>query len=408
MLTARPVADVEDLLWVHGQPVGRAVHLRLFLRVALALPGDQDTALAEKWGGQLGKGREAAYRSGGNRVIGLPLRAAGKLLRAGVDDVCVGDPGRVDGAPDELTLATDRLDQIKLGIRLGDRQHKARKPSSRANISDPTRTGQLTHLEPSEAVLNMDPPRTLRRSNGADRSPLLCQQGEHRLELLSLRRGESGRAGTSCTFSLPVHGRQPKTVPPKKLSGSPTGLSLLGNQRSDDHAAPRLVPFAVGLNAGAIFEVFVHNPPFLSAHRIHLNSDVALQRLLGGTVRSRGEHITPSLAVARGIEHHPFAVTQAPKGGLKAEQLQRVDRLAAFADQQPKVILAGNDGLDPLIVLPNLNLTIKVKLVQDPLHKLPNPLSRLLRPFRLATHAQHLMPAGEGDGGRVLLSEDPM
>ncbi len=131
----------------------------------------------------------------------------------------------------------------------------------------------------------------------------------------------------------------------------------------------------------------MHDPPFLGAHRVHLDGDVAVQSLLGSTIGAGGEHLPSTLSVARCVEHDPLAVTQATEGGLEAKELERIDRLPALADQQPKVVIAGNDGLNPLIVLPNLNLTIKVKLVENPLNKLPNPLRRLLRPFGGVAHA---------------------
>ena len=129
-------------------------------------------------GGQLGESREAAHGSGGDGVVGLAPLAAGDLLGAGVDDGCVGDPGGVDGALDELALATNRLDQIDLGIGQRDGQHQTRKPSSRANISDSLGFCQLRHLEPGEAVLDMHPPGPLGLGDRADRSFLLFQQLE--------------------------------------------------------------------------------------------------------------------------------------------------------------------------------------------------------------------------------------
>ncbi len=170
-------------------------------------------------------------------------------------------------------------------------------------------------------------------------------------------------------------------------------LLLLGNERSDDDAAARLVPFAIGLDPGPLFEVFVHHAPFLGAHRVHLDGDIAVQRLLSRPIRPRRKHLTPTLPVARGIEHNPLTIAQPTESGLKAKKLQGIDRLSPFSDQKPKIILTGNDSLNPLLVLPNLNLTIKVKLIEHTLHKLPNPLSGLLRPFGGVTHPTHPIQA---------------
>ena len=109
---------------------------------------------------------------------------------------------------------------------------------------------------------------------------------------------------------------------------------------------------------------------------------------LGGAVGAGDEDLPAALAVAGGVEDDPFALAQAAEGRLVAEQLQGVDRLAALADQQPVVVLAADDGVDPVVVLADLDLTFKVELVEDPLDHLPDPLGRLRRPIPVSlTHA---------------------
>ena len=114
----------------------------------------------------------------------------------------------------------------------------------------------------------------------------------------------------------------------------------LGDERGDDHAAVGLVALAVGLDPGALFEPFVDDAALLGAHRVHLDHVVVAQRLLGGAVGAALERLAPPLAVAGGVDDDPFALAQAAEGGLVAEQLQGVDRLAPFADQQAVVVLA--------------------------------------------------------------------
>ena len=77
------------------------------------------------------------------------------------------------------------------------------------------------------------------------------------------------------------------------------------------------------------------------------------------------------------------------EGRLVAEQLQRVDRLAAAADQQPVVLVADDGRLDALLALIELDLTIEIELVEDALEQHGNPLTRLLRPLLLG-HAPTL------------------
>ena len=77
----------------------------------------------------------------------------------------------------------------------------------------------------------------------------------------------------------------------------------------DDHAAVGLVALAVGLDAGALFEPLVDDPPLLGAHRVHLDDVVGGQRLLGGAVGASLQGLPPPLAVAGGVDDDPFALT---------------------------------------------------------------------------------------------------
>src|SRR5215213_5064017 len=154
----------------------------------------------------------------------------------------------------------------------------------------------------------------------------------------------------------------------------------LRDERSDDYAAVRLVAFAVGLDAGAVLEVLVDDAPLLGAHLIHLDRAVALQGPLGGAVGAGDEDLAAALAVASGVEDDALALPHPAEGCLVAEQLQGVDSLPALADQQAVVVLAADHDVDAVITLLDLNLTLKVELVEDLLDQLPDPLRRLRRP----------------------------
>ena len=67
------------------------------------------------------------------------------------------------------------------------------------------------------------------------------------------------------------------------------------------------------------------------------------------------------------------------EGGLVAEQLQRVDRLAAPADQEAESSSPSIAARDLLVVLVDLDLGVEVELVEHPLDDRADPLGRLVR-----------------------------
>ena len=107
---------------------------------------------------------------------------------------------------------------------------------------------------------------------------------------------------------------------------------------------------------------------------------VAAQRLLGGAVGAALERLAAALAVAGGVDDDPLALPQAAEGGLVAEQLQGVDRLAAFADQQAVVVLALDAWRDPVVVLLDLDVAVEVELIEDALDQLAHALGGLVGP----------------------------
>jgi hypothetical protein len=139
--------------------------------------------------------------------------------------------------------------------------------------------------------------------------------------------------------------------------------------------------------------VLVHHPPLLGAHLVELDRPVAAERLLGGAVGTALEHLAPALAVAGGVEEDPLALPHAEEGGLVAEQLQRVDRLPAAADQQAVVVVALDNRLDRLLVLGDLDVALEVELVEDALDHLAHALGGLLRPLLRLRHGGSLIRA---------------
>src|SRR5690349_17428231 len=168
----------------------------------------------------------------------------------------------------------------------------------------------------------------------------------------ALRRAGRGRSAAAAARSRPA----PRS-----------GRSSLGQERRDDHAATGLVALAVGLDPGAIFQPFVDDPPFLRAHRIHLDDAVVAERLVGGPIGPALERLAAALAVAGSVDDHALALAQAAEGGLVAEQLQGIDRLPSFADQEAVVVLALDGQQDAVVVLLDHDLAVEIELVEDAL-----------------------------------------
>src|SRR6185312_727294 len=168
------------------------------------------------------------------------------------------------------------------------------------------------------------------------------------------------------------------------------GRCSLGDERSDDHAAVGLVALAVGLDPGAAFQPFVDDAALLGAHRIHLHNAAVGQRLLGGAVGAALERLLAPPTVARGIDDHPFAIAQTAEGGLVAEKLQSIDRLAPFADQEAVVVFADDRDDDPVVVLLDLHVAIEIELVEHSLDQLAGALGRRIGPVGQVGHAPRL------------------
>src|ERR1700742_3003015 len=128
-----------------------------------------------------------------------------------------------------------------------------------------------------------------------------------------------------------------------------------------------LVALAVRLYPRAVLEPLVNDSALLGAHRVHLDQAAVAERLLGCPVGPALERLAASLAVARRVEQDALALAHAAEGGLVTKQLQRVDRLAPFADQQAVILAADDGGSDPLAVLLDLHIAVEVELAHGEL-----------------------------------------
>lgn len=136
----------------------------------------------------------------------------------------------------------------------------------------------------------------------------------------------------------------------------------------------------------------MNHTPFLSAHRVHLDQAAVRERLLGGPVGPALERLAPPLAVAGRIDDHPFALAETAEGGLVAEELESVDRLPPFADQEAVILLALDREQDPVIVLVDDNLAVEVELVEDSLYEVLGALGGIVGPVIALRHGREAIP----------------
>jgi hypothetical protein len=137
--------------------------------------------------------------------------------------------------------------------------------------------------------------------------------------------------------------------------------------------------------------VLVYDAALLGAHRVELNALAVAKRLLGGPIGARGQRFAAPLPVAGRVDDNPLALPHSAKSGLVGKQLQCIDRLPPFPDQQSVVVIATDGSGDPVVLLANLNLATEVKLIENALNNLPNPLSRLPWPVVSSSHAVQSM-----------------
>ncbi len=164
----------------------------------------------------------------------------------------------------------------------------------------------------------------------------------------------------------------------------------------------RLVTFAISLDAGPLLEVLVDDAALLRAHRIQLDALAAAQCLLGSPIGPRRQGFAATLAVTGRVDNNPLALAHPAEGRLVGKQLQRIDRLPALTNQQTVIVVTGNGSCDAVVLLPNLDLTVEVKLIENALDNLPNPLSGLLWPVVSCGHAVQSMHESVGAAGPVI------
>ena len=85
-------------------------------------------------------------------------------------------------------------------------------------------------------------------------------------------------------------------------------------------------------------QVLVDDFALERAHRLERDRAAVVDRGLGGLVGGRAQGHRPALAVARGVDDDALAARRPAKGDAVGQMLDRVDRLAVMADQQPEIV----------------------------------------------------------------------
>ena len=141
------------------------------------------------------------------------------------------------------------------------------------------------------------------------------------------------------------------------------------------------------------------DPPFLRAHRVHLDDAVVAERLLGGAIGAALQGLPAAGSVPGGIDDHPLALAQAAESGLVAEKLQGVDRLPPFADQEAVIVLPLDREQDPVVVLLNHDLAVEIELVEDSLDELLGALGGIVWPVEALGHGREAIRPPENAAG---------
>ena len=166
---ARGGRDANHPLGGDRERAGGSLELRLLVRIAPPLPGDQRPAWAQQGHRELRQRREPADRPSGDHIVGLTPARGRRLLRPslgpGAEGSSVPEPRGRDRALDELALATDRLDQVNAGARQGSCESEPRKPGTGAEIGEPGRCAD--QAQAAERVIDVDTPSPVGVADGA-------------------------------------------------------------------------------------------------------------------------------------------------------------------------------------------------------------------------------------------------
>src|SRR5215211_2975507 len=177
-------------------------------------------------------------------------------------------------------------------------------------------------------------------------------------------RGSLATAWTTASRAARASGESSSTL---------DAVSSILKERRDDHAALGLVALAERLDAGAVLQVLVHHAPLGRGHRLELDLVARLEGPLGRAVGLPLDRLAPPLSISGCVHRDALSVLPPTEGGPVTNELDRVDRLAAAADEESQV-LAVDPTEDLLVVLGDVDARVYVELVDDSLEDRANPL----------------------------------
>ena len=214
-------------------------------------------------------------------------------------------------------------DSIRSTLRGGqrDREDEAREAGARADVADRPRRLERRDLEAGEASRR----RGLARPRSGSRTEL-SERGSA---------ASSSRTVSSCARASGPSSVEP---PPRRGSARPSGSAHWSSSSPFTSGATITLrsgssPSLKVSTSGALGEVVVDDLALGRRHRLELDLLAGLERTLGGAVGLALEQLAAALAVAGGVDDHALAVDRAALGRAVADELDRVDRLAAAADQ---------------------------------------------------------------------------
>src|ERR671924_1680399 len=230
-----------------------------------------------------------------------------------------------------------------------------------------------------------------------------------RLSSSSTRRASAGsfsevRPGVSRTPAIQRCRRSSASADRWKGSGE-TGRfrRLLGTSREDDDEAIGLGPLARRLNAVGVLELEMDDLPLDRGHRLERNALAAAKHIIGRPPRHGAERGLPASSIPGCVDDRRLP-RHVPREDRVHEVLDRVDRLAMTADQQPEVT-AGARGDDGIVELVDVDAARDPHSERDPRDELAHERCdiALVGPRRLLH--DHTVALDGGDDARRRIAD---